>query len=224
MYVVTFYSYKGGVGRTLAVLNVAYELADSGQRVLVVDFDLEAPAIHSNRWRTKPNGESSTATDSGDHPGIVEYVGNYLETMQVPGAGDYIVDATPKRCRGTIGLMPSGVLDESYSNRLNRIDWNDLYLARDGYVMFEDLRAQWEEVGYDYVLMDSRTGFTDVGGICTRHLPDAVILMFRPDDQSLRGMETIVEAIRSEKPTPRRERPVQLHFAMTAIPDADDEL
>ena len=89
--------------------------------------------------------------------------------------------------------------------------------------MFEDLRAQWEEVGYDYVLLDSRTGFTDVGGICTRQLPDAVILMFRPDDQSLRGMETIVEAIRSEKPTPRRERPVQLHFAMTAIPDDDDE-
>ena len=67
MYVVTFYSYKGGVGRTLALLNVAYELADSGQRVLVVDFDLEAPAIHSNRWNTPTGGESSTATDGGVH-------------------------------------------------------------------------------------------------------------------------------------------------------------
>ena len=223
MYVVTFYSYKGGVGRTLALLNVAYELADSGQRVLVVDFDLEAPAIHSNRWWTLTSGESSTATDSNDHPGIVEYVGTYLETMRVPRAIDYIVDATPEGCRGTIELMSSGVLDDTYSTRLNRIDWNDLYLVRDGYVMFEDLRAQWEGVGYDYALLDSRTGFTDVGGICTRHLPDSVVLMFRPDDQSLRGMETIVEAIRSEKPTPRRERGVDLHFAMAAIPDADDE-
>ena len=149
--------------------------------------------------------------------------GNYLETMRVPIAEDYIVDATPEGCRGTIQLMSSGVVDESYGIRLNRIDWNDLYLARDGYVMFEDLRAQWEEAGCDYVLLDSRTGFTDAGGICTRHLPDAVVLMFRPDDQSLRGMETIVEAIRSEKPTPRRERGVDLHFAMAAIPEADDE-
>ena len=223
MYVVTFYSYKGGVGRTLALLNVAYELADSSQNVLVVDFDLEAPAIYSNRWKKQLSGELSTATDSGDHQGIVEYVGYYLQTMRVPKAEDYITDATPEGCRGNIHLMSSGVLDDSYSTRLNKIDWNDLYLAHDGYVMFEDLRAQWEGIGYDYVLLDSRTGFTDVGGICTRHLPDAVILMFRPEDQSLRGMETIVEAIRNEKPTPRRERPVQLHFAMAAIPDADDE-
>lgn len=223
MYVVTFYSYKGGVGRTLALLNVAYELADSGHSVLVVDFDLEAPAIHSNRWRRATSGESSTAWESSDRPGIVEYVSDYLETMRVPRADDYIADATPQGCDGTIQLMSSGVLDESYSTRLNKIDWNDLYLARDGYVMFEDLRAQWDGVGYDYVLLDSRTGFTDVGGICTRHLPDAVVLMFRPDDQSLRGMESIVEAIRSEKPTPRRKRGVDLHFAMAAIPDADDE-
>lgn len=224
MYVVTFYSYKGGVGRTLALLNVAYELADSGQRVLVVDFDLEAPAIHSNRWRTPTGGGSTTATDRGDHSGIVEYVGKYLTTRRTPDAEDHIVDAaTPEECRGSIRLMPSGVLDETYGIRLNGIDWNDLYLARDGYVMFEDLRAQWERHGYDYVLLDSRTGFTDVSGICTRHLPDAVVLMFRPDDQSLRGMGTIVKAIRNEAPTPRREGPVQLHFAMTAVPDADDE-
>ena len=224
MYVATFYSFKGGVGRTLALLNVAYELADSGLKVLVVDFDLEAPAIHAKRW-SKPTSSVSNEDediDSGDK-GIVEYVSDYLQTMRAPNAQDYIVDATPKDCNGTIALMPSGVLDSGYGRRLNEIDWNDLYLRHDGYVMFEDLRAQWEVLGFDYVLLDSRTGFTDVGGICTRHLPDAVVLMFRPDDQSLRGMETVVDAIGKEEPTPRREGPVALHFVMAAIPDADDE-
>ena len=56
MYVATFYSFKGGVGRTLALLNVAYELADSGLKVLVVDFDLEAPTIHADRWSRPTNG------------------------------------------------------------------------------------------------------------------------------------------------------------------------
>ena len=224
MYLVTFYSFKGGVGRTLALLNVAYELADSGMRVLVVDFDLEAPAIHADRWRQPTSTESVEEGElSSGHRGIVEYVGAYIQTMRAPKAEDYIVDATPEGCEGTIALMPSGLLNESYGHRLSEIDWNNLYLARDGYVMFEDLRAQWEALGFDYVLLDSRTGFTDVGGICTRHLPDAVVLMFRPDDQSLRGMETIVDAIRKEDPTPRREGPVHLHFVMAAIPDADDE-
>ncbi len=224
MYVATFYSFKGGVGRTLALLNVAYELADSGLKILVVDFDLEAPAIYPERWQRPTRALSVGEEEIGSgSKGIVEYVGEYLRTMRSPNVDDYMVDATPKNCSGTIALMPSGLLDAGYGRRLNEIDWNDLYTRRDGYVMFEDLRAQWAELAFDYVLLDSRTGFTDVGGICTRHLPDAVVLMFRPDDQSLRGMESVVEAIRTEGPTPRRKDPVQLHFAMAAIPDADDE-
>lgn len=43
--VVTFYSYKGGVGRTMALVNTAHVLARDGWRVLMVDFDLEAPGM-----------------------------------------------------------------------------------------------------------------------------------------------------------------------------------
>ena len=47
MRTVTFYSYKGGVGRSLAIANVACVLArDYGKRVLLVDWDLEAPGLH----------------------------------------------------------------------------------------------------------------------------------------------------------------------------------
>lgn len=223
MYVTTFYSYKGGVGRTLALVNVAYELAASGQKVLVVDFDLEAPAIHSGTWRGSgqvPLHEEGQARST--HPGIVEYVGRFINTMRAQRAEDHIVDATPTDCAGRIALMPSGALNDDYGRRLSAIDWNELYLKYDGYVMFEDLREQWRMLGYDYVLLDSRTGVTDVGGICTRHLPDAVVLMFRPDDQSLEGTAGIVDAIRNEGPAPGR-NPVRLHFVMAAIPDVDDE-
>src|SRR5207253_1698304 len=43
--VCTFYSFKGGVGRSMAVANVASLLAKWGRSVLIVDFDLEAPGI-----------------------------------------------------------------------------------------------------------------------------------------------------------------------------------
>ena len=224
MYVVTFYSFKGGVGRTLALLNVAYEIANSGQRVLVVDFDLEAPAIRPDRWKRGANDDETDNVGRGPtDPGVVEFVTRYLETMRVPPVGDYIVDATPEGCRGHLAVMSAGAVDGTYGQRLNAIDWGLLYAARDGYVMFEDVRAQWQAAGYDYVLLDSRTGFTDVGGICTRHLPDAVVSLFRPDDQSLGGTAQMSEAIRAEVPTPRRTDDIEQHFVMAGIPDADDE-
>jgi MinD-like ATPase involved in chromosome partitioning or flagellar assembly len=43
--IVTFYSFKGGVGRTMTLVNTAYALAKLGARVLMVDFDLEAPGM-----------------------------------------------------------------------------------------------------------------------------------------------------------------------------------
>ena len=73
MFTVTFYSYKGGVGRTLALANVAYTLATEGgkQRVVVVDFDLEAPGID-----TIAPFDSAKGTEKG---GIVEYIAEYAK-------------------------------------------------------------------------------------------------------------------------------------------------
>jgi Mrp family chromosome partitioning ATPase len=44
--IVTFYSYKGGTGRSMAVANLAWILATNGKRVLLIDWDLEAPGLH----------------------------------------------------------------------------------------------------------------------------------------------------------------------------------
>src|SRR4051812_15582366 len=44
--VVTFYSYKGGTGRSMALANAAWTLAANGLRVLMIDWDLEAPGLH----------------------------------------------------------------------------------------------------------------------------------------------------------------------------------
>jgi MinD-like ATPase involved in chromosome partitioning or flagellar assembly len=49
--IITFYSYKGGTGRSMALANVACLLAqrtlrESGGSILAVDWDLEAPGLH----------------------------------------------------------------------------------------------------------------------------------------------------------------------------------
>src|SRR5689334_5786266 len=46
MKTITFYSYKGGVGRSLALANIATRLVEFGKRVCLLDFDLEAPGLN----------------------------------------------------------------------------------------------------------------------------------------------------------------------------------
>ena len=44
--IITFYSYKGGTGRSMALANIAWLMASAGRQVLVIDWDLEAPGLH----------------------------------------------------------------------------------------------------------------------------------------------------------------------------------
>jgi cellulose biosynthesis protein BcsQ len=217
MYVVTFYSFKGGVGRTMTLVNVGVALAARGRRVLLVDFDLEAPGI--------PTFELfSAATETA---GVVDYVSEYISSGVAPDVKQFIT-AAPVWSDGKGGgvwLMPAGRQAPSYASRLHAIDWQDLYEKRDGFLMFEDMKAQWKDVvsgGFHYVLIDSRTGHTDVGGICTRQLPDAVVIMFFPNEQNLQGLTRVVNDIRMEKET-TRQKAIRLHFSPSNVPDLDDE-
>ncbi|MBY0284983.1 MAG: AAA family ATPase [Sphingomonas sp.] len=213
MYVTTFYSYKGGVGRTMALANVAALLAHAGKRVLIVDFDLEAPGVPSY-------GPLSCARGL---PGIVDYILHYLETTVSPDVANYIVKC-PLDEEHAVWVMPAGDNTQaSYSDRFASIDWGFLYEHQHGYDMLEDLRRQWaaHDIGFDYVLIDSRTGNTDIGGICTRQLPDAVVTMFVPTEQNIGGLAPIVGQIREE--TIEQDRRIELIFCPSNIPDLFDE-
>ncbi len=214
MYVATFYSFKGGVGRTMALVNVAVELAQRGRRVLAVDFDLEAPGLDTfNILGTRRK-----------RLGIVDFVSEYLDTDRAPEVERFVHESKAVGGNGgCLHVMPSGEQHERYATSFREIDWLDLYERRDGYLLFEDLKAQWEQVVKpDYVLIDSRTGHTDTGGICTRQLPDAVAILFFPNDQNLRGLTTVVQDIRAEARSPRNKQ-IDLHFVMSNVPDLDDE-
>jgi MinD-like ATPase involved in chromosome partitioning or flagellar assembly len=215
MYAITFYSFKGGVGRTMALVNVAVQLAVAGKRVLIVDFDLEAPGIPTFSL-TAPKSEVS---------GLVEYITEYRHTAESPDVRNFVYLAQKFDSGGELSVMPAGRHDGTYSQRLNAIDWHTLYSAEDGYLFFEDLKRQWAaNIGIDYVLIDSRTGHSDVEGICTRQLPDAVCLLFFPNEQNLQGLKRVVGNVRAQNSNLKAPKEaIALHFVVSNVPDLDDE-
>ena len=67
--IVTFYSYKGGTGRSMALANSAYLAAkrlSGDERVLMIDWDLEAPGLHRYFPEAERDGQQDT-------PGLIEY-------------------------------------------------------------------------------------------------------------------------------------------------------
>lgn len=219
MYAVTFYSFKGGVGRSMAMMNTAFALVAEGKKVLVVDFDLEAPGLDTFALPNPAN----------KNPGVVDFVCDYIKTGIVPEIDEYAFRSSiDDSSKGELWLMPAGRRDQKYADLMNSINWTELYDKKDGYLLLEDLKAQWKSyLKPDYVLIDSRTGHTDEGGICTRQLPDAVVCLFFPNRQNLIGLTRVVNRIRKENDIRKEKFPgkdsITLHFVTSNVPDLDDE-
>jgi tetratricopeptide (TPR) repeat protein len=190
MFTVTFYSYKGGVGRTSALVNVAYRLARRGKRVFVIDFDLEAPGV-----------DAYSLVDAGtDAPGLVEYISAFTATGTVPDLGTFVLNSTLPGIKGRLFVMRGGKKDNAYKSALGRLDWKILYRQRKGFLFVENLKAGIRELfNPDYLLVDARTGLSDVSGICTMQLPDLVVLLFSLNEQNVTGVSGVFRSIKENR-------------------------
>jgi MinD-like ATPase involved in chromosome partitioning or flagellar assembly len=185
--ILTFYSYKGGVGRSMCLVNVGVTLAVWGYRVLLVDFDLEAPGLE---YFFRPR--IGNFDDVLMRQGVINLLSSagsgepkdwrqmLIEVSLPPlGSGDGPV--------GTIDILKSGNKgSDEYLGHLTAFRADDFYRKNDGGRIIEGLRDEWKDE-YDFVLVDSRTGLTDIGGICTIQLPDILVILFTATEQGWAG-------------------------------------
>ena len=186
MFTTTFYSYKGGVGRTTALINTAYRLIARRKRVFLLDFDLEAPGM-----------DLFFPGQARNQPGLVEYISEYTDTGTVPPLGRFVSEipllgSSARR----MYYMRAGRGDPHYQTLLAHLNWKEFYARSQGFFVVENLKGAIEaDYSPDYLLIDSRTGLTDVSGVCTLQLPNLVVLMFALNEQNLQGTRTIYRSI-----------------------------
>ncbi len=192
--VITFYSYKGGTGRTMALANTACLLARDhippNERVLVIDWDLEAPGLHRYfDLHTPPSGllelmEDAWSIASGEDGLLEEDCAALFERLD---PGKHIIQTSTGL---GVDMLPAGKQGRGYANRLSKLNWEGLYQA---IPWFFRRFAGWLTARYRYVLIDSRTGITDISSICTTLMPETLVLVFTPNRQSLTGVLELVQ-------------------------------
>ncbi len=234
MQTITFYSYKGGVGRTLVVANVARYLARFGQKVFALDLDLEAPGLH---YKLAPEG-----WDGGQGPrlGVVDYVHTFAVQNKNPGPlRDYVRRVeVPGGAGGSIHIMAAGdAPSATYAERLAQINWHELFYSRaegdapssvpKGIPFFLEMKERIQaDYSPDFLLIDSRTGITEIGGVATSLLPDKLVCLLLYNNENLDGAREVLRSVRRLRRLPG-EQEVEVVTAVGRIPEMEkpeDEL
>jgi MinD-like ATPase involved in chromosome partitioning or flagellar assembly len=215
---VVFYSYKGGVGRTTALVHTAFHLARSNQRVAVVDMDVEAPGLHTVLAR--PDGKPVGV-------GLVDYLwerqvrpfdsvtGEGFATCLVAGSRNgaqaisYAVE--DEQSRAQIQVIPAGSVGSDFVRRLATLSSQDV-LARpgDAWSLFE--KELTEQFAPDVMFIDARTGLGDWGGLSLLRLAGEAFVVLYPSDQNGEGIRFVREML-------QKVSSIKVHLVLSPIPE-----
>lgn len=207
--IIAFYSYKGGVGRTMAMCNVASHIARENAekerreaRILCMDLDLEAPGVSSYLppapGESEKRGFLGLIMDTlGDRRGRTTELAQDLKGRLCVADSPYVYevpDATG------LSVMPSGslpgderaaALDLLHGLLVGSRAFLDSHGKAREIEFFEALRKTLCAL-FTYVLVDSRTGLADEAFATTVHLADAMVLLFRPSRTQVLGVQDVM--------------------------------
>jgi MinD-like ATPase involved in chromosome partitioning or flagellar assembly len=191
--VVTFYSFKGGVGRTTTLAACALFAAQAKENVVVIDLDLEAPGL-----------ASVFAVDV--KRGVVDILVDHLATGQVNlGQSPQRSQALSDDLRQYIQVIPAGKLDTRYLEKLARLDFTGSAVdAGEAHIPVQEalsalLATVRDELRPRWILLDARAGLHDLAGLSLHGLAHVDVLFSRANAQGAAGLDLVLHVISRRK-------------------------
>ena len=189
--IVSFFSFKGGVGRTSTLVATALTLARNGHRVAIVDLDLEAPGL-----------ATIFSHDNSNNFGVIDYLLEKKIQTNDWKLRTHLININERTLRGNNGeslqLLPAGTVDRDYLEKLARLDFQNLV---DGELrstmgdMLKELQSAAEPL--DFILMDARAGFHDIGGLAIANLSHTAVIFGTQSRQSWAGLTHVIRHLAS---------------------------
>ena len=201
---VTFYSFKGGVGRTTALTHVASILAMRGLKVVAVDLDLEAPGL-STAFNLKPQPKY----------GIVDYFyeRSYLPEGVEPSISiaEIFGEVRVPNATGRLFVVPAGCLNLDYVSKVDDLQATTIIDGNKSLwsIFKEQIK---EQLNPDILLVDSRTGINQWGALSLIQAADEAIIFLFPNEQNKQGIELLLQSLKSLKN-------LSINFVFSPVPD-----
>lgn len=203
----TFYSYKGGVGRTLALLNVGALLASNRRKVVAVDLDLEAPGFGLSTFTRRDA--------SGPGYGISDFLQDRLRGGR-EDLHDFCYRVPPDRLpdqNAEFYLLPVGTqpgwltaeIPQFYRDPAS--DAAELFL-----LLLDEIEAA---LAPDFIFFDSCAGRADIAGVALLELPQVIVAISALNEQNLNGLREVLEQLRAH---PARRSNVLTLLALSHVP------
>ena len=211
MRTVTFYSYKGGTGRTLLLANVAMLAARLGYKVVAVDLDLEAPGLGYKLFETAPQ----------ESHGVVRWLHQRVSTRKAPAVAPLLLDVPvedPFRPGGWLRLLPAGRGPSiEYFAALQELALDQHLASGEAADAFLDLQDAIETaVEPDLLLLDARTGVATSNLATTRVLADDVVALTLDTPEQLEGTRAVLRSL-APLTSLRTKQPLGLHVVLSRV-------
>jgi len=239
---ISFFSFKGGVGRTNLLLNIAYGLAREGAFVAIADWDLHAPGLTTMERLFRPvshDAPEDFPKDKDIREGVLDYLGAFLDpdatvpdpaTMAQPTRLGAEARQRDSSFAGDVWFIPAGRFDPSdaqqeFHQQLLAVQsrnlggwWADYRSGASGgekspvgvairfkeqvglveHPELRDAREPSKRRRPDFLLLDSRTGMTEIGDLVLgAGLADRMVLVTGFNDQNMAGLEAAVRDLQS---------------------------
>lgn len=196
--IVVFYSFKGGVGRTTSLASFAIQRARLGERVVVIDLDLDAPGV----------GTLLAADDKGTVAqwGVVDYLLERL--VSEVDIRDYY-----HACRrqgvtgeGEIFVIPAGSMtsNREYLGKLARIDFDGAAADPSQHPLLFLLQQVRVDLTPSWILIDARAGLSEPAGWVLGGLAHLHVLFGTSSEQSWQGLGLVLDRIGAQRVADRQ--------------------
>lgn len=169
---ISFINQKGGVGKTTMAFNVAHALAKRGHKVLAIDLDPQANLTFLFNIENEVN--------------IYHLLINSVRELKMLHVTGAMLSNVIRK--GVVDLLPAGQELSGFDLTVASLNVpRQLVLKK-----FIEINALNER--YDYIIIDCppTLGLLVINALCAS---DGVIVPFRPDDFSLKGLEHFYQVL-----------------------------
>ena len=184
--IIAGYSFKGGMGRSTTLAYLAYFYYLLGKKVVVFDFDFEAPGIASLFFEKDVREKKA---------GVLDYLID-LNLEKNLDLDNYFLQNEVSNNSGNLYLFPTGIdfYIENYINKISKIDFNSNQYINNFQKLLDEVNIKLKP---DLIFIDLRAGINESNGYILKNLSNKNLLFFNNEEQNEDGLKVVLNSLNS---------------------------